>query len=197
MPDWIVELFARYGYSVVFFGVFLENAGLPVPGETALLAGSALAHYGRLSLPWVIVAATGGAILGDNLGFLIGRRAGRPLVERVGSRIGLTRQRIDQFNRFFARHGAKTIFIARFVTGLRVFGALLAGTSELPWSTFLFYNATGAVVWSTVIALVGYALGQSWDTLERLIGRVGLVALAAVVALVIVAVTRARRSQDR
>jgi membrane protein DedA with SNARE-associated domain len=197
MPEWIVDLFARYGYAVVFVGVFLENAGLPVPGETALLAGAALAHYGRLSLPRVIVTAIAAAILGDNLGFLIGRRAGRGLIERYGWRIGLTRARLDQFNRFFARHGAKTVFIARFITGLRVFCAVLAGASRLRWSTFLFYNATGAVVWSTTIALVGYALGESWDRLEHVIGRSGLIAFIIVAALAVVAIVRGRRAEDR
>ena len=195
MPEWIVNLFAEYGYLVVFLGVFLENAGLPVPGETALLAGAALSHYGRLSLGRVILTAIAAAILGDNLGFYIGRRAGRGLAERHGWRIGLTRRRLAEFDRFFARHGPKTVFVARFITGLRVFCAVLAGASELRWTTFLFYNATGAIVWSTTIGLVGYALGESWDVLERLIGRSGLVGLAIVVTIVIVAAIRARRTQ--
>lgn len=196
MPAWIVDLFVRYGYAVVFFGVFLENSGLPVPGETALLAGAALAHYGRLSLWWVIVTAIGAAVLGDNMGFLIGRRLGRGLIERHGWRVGLTAYRLGQFHRFFARHGAKTVFIARFVTGLRVFCAVLAGASHLRWPVFLFYNATGAIVWSTTIALLGYALGESWDRLERLIGRSGLLALIVVVALAAFAVLRARRAPE-
>ena len=196
MPEWIVDLFARYGYVVVFVGVFLENTGLPVPGETALLAGAALAHYGRLSLPRVIVTAIAAAILGDNLGFLIGRRLGRGLIERHGWRIGLTKFRLDQFNKFFARHGAKTVFIARFITGLRVFCAVLAGASHLRWPTFLFYNAAGAIVWSTAIAFTGYSLAYSWDTLERWIGRSGLIALALVAAIGLIAFLRARRTDE-
>ena len=194
MPEWIVDLFARYGYAVVFVGVFLENSGLPVPGETALLAGAALAHYGRLSLPLVIVTAIAGAILGDNLGFFAGRRLGRALIERHGWRVGLTRFRLDQFNGFFARHGPKTVFIARFITGLRVFCAVLAGASALRWPAFLFYNATGAAVWATVIGLAGYALGESWDRLERVIGRSGLIALIIVAGIGVFAILRARRA---
>jgi membrane protein DedA with SNARE-associated domain len=193
VPVWILNLFARYGYAVVFFGVLLENSGLPVPGETALLAGAALSHDGRLSLGWVIVTAIGGAVLGDNLGFLIGRRLGRGVVERHGARIGLTQYTHAQFNQFFGRHGAKTVFVARFITGLRVFCAVLAGTSRLRWPVFLFYNATGAIVWSVAIALLGYALGHSWDRLERLVGRSGLVAVVIVTALAAYAVLRARR----
>jgi undecaprenyl-diphosphatase len=193
VPDWIIELFARYGYAVVFFGVFLENTGLPVPGETALLAGAALSRSGRLSLPLVIVTAIAGAILGDNLGFLIGRRGGRALVDRFGPRVGLSRDRLLQFDRFFDRHGAKTVFIARFVTGLRVFGALLAGTSGLSWGRFLFYNSTGAIAWATTFGGVGYLLAYSWQTLELWIGRSGLVLLAAIVIAGLLTVLHKRR----
>jgi len=196
MPEWLVDLFARYGYAVVFVGVFLENTGLPVPGETALLAGAALSQFGRLALPWVIVTAIGAAVLGDNLGFFIGRCYGRSLIERYGAHVGLTRARLDQFDRFFHRYGGRTVFIARFITGLRVFGALLAGASGLRWPTFLFYNAAGAVAWSIAVALAGYSLAYSWDTLERWIGRSGLIGLAVVAAVIAVAVLRARRAHD-
>ena len=131
MPSWILDLFARYGYFVVFGGVFLENTGLPVPGETALLAGAALAHFGQLSLPLVIVTAIAGATLGDNLGFYIGRHGGRTLAERHGWRVGLTPARLAEFDAFFQHHGPKTVFAARFITGLRVVGAVLAGGSGM------------------------------------------------------------------
>lgn len=194
MPQWLHDLFSQYGYAVVFLGVFLENTGLPVPGETALLAGSALAHFGELSLSRVIVVAMGGAVFGDNLGFLIGRRGGRRFIERYCGRIGLTPARLHQFDQFFDRHGARTVFIARFVTGLRVFGAVLAGASRMRWRDFLAYNAAGAIVWCTVIGVAGYTLGHSWQLLERWIGRSGLVALAIVGALAAVAVARGRRA---
>src|SRR6266542_4815209 len=188
MPDWLVDLFARYGYAVVFAGVFLENTGVPVPGETALLAGAALAHFGRLSLVWVVATAIAAAILGDNLGFYIGRRCGRAIAERHGWRIGLTSTRLAEFDRFFERYGARTVFIARFITGLRVFGAILAGASGLRWPKFLFYNATGAIVWSGAVASAGYALARSWDTLERWIGRTGVIGLVAAAIIVTVGV---------
>ena len=196
MPEWLLDLFARYGYAVVFFGVLLENAGLPVPGETALLAGAALARFGRLSLLWVIVTTIAGATLGDNLGFFIGRHGGRALAERHGWKIGLNARRLAQFDRYFERHGAKTVFIARFVTGLRVFGALLAGASGLPWRKFLFYNASGAVVWATVVASVGYFLAYSWETLERWIGHSGFIALGIVAVIAIIALVRHRRERQ-
>jgi membrane protein DedA with SNARE-associated domain len=159
-----------------------------------LLAGAAMAQYGWLSLPRVVVTAIAGAILGDNLGFLVGRRYGRGIVERFGGKIGLTRERLAQFDRFFQKYGGRTVFIARFITGLRVVGAILAGASGLRWPTFLIYNAAGAVVWSTAIAIAGYSLAYSWDTLERWIGRTGLIALALVVAIGVIAFLRARRT---
>jgi membrane protein DedA with SNARE-associated domain len=192
VPAWLTDLFARYGYAVVFVGVLLENAGAPVPGETMLLAGAALARFGSLRLTWVIAAAIVGATLGDNLGFLIGRRGGRVLVERYGAMIGMTSAHLAKFDRFFERHGAKTVFVARFITGLRVLGALLAGASRLTWSRFLVFNALGAVVWATTFGLVGYALGYSWLTLEQWIGRSGLILLALVSAIGGLAILRAR-----
>ena len=193
MPSWLYDLFAQYGYAVVFFGVFLENTGLPIPGETALLAGAALAHFGELSLLRVILIATAGATLGDNLGFAIGRRGGRQIIEKYGARFGFTATRLRYFDWFFARHGARTVFIARFVTGLRVVGAILAGASQMHWRAFVIYNALGAIVWCTVIGLAGYLLGHSWQVLERWIGRTGLAALVVVVVAIVIAVAHSRR----
>ena len=192
MPDWLLDLFARYGYGVVFAGVLLENAGVPIPGETTLLAAAALSHSGRLWLPLVIATAIVAAIVGDNIGFLIGRRGGRVLAERHGWKVGLTAARLRQFDGFFDRYGAQTVFIARFVTGLRVFGAILAGASGLSWRAFLFYNAAGAVVWSSAIAAAGYFLAQSFETLERWIGQSGLFALIIVSILALVLYRRSR-----
>jgi undecaprenyl-diphosphatase len=196
MPGWLADLFARYGYFVVFGGVFLENTGLPIPGETALLAGAALSHFGQLSLPIVIVTAIAAATLGDNLGFFIGRKGGRRIAERHGWRIGVTPALLAEFDRFFQLHGPKTVFAARFITGLRVVGAVLAGGSGMRWPVFLFYNASGAVVWCTAVAVAGYSLAYSWETLERWIGRTGLIALALVVVLAVIGVIRARRSRS-
>jgi len=147
-----------------------------------------------LSLKWVILIAIAGATLGDNLGFFIGRRGGRVLAERHGWRLGFTRARLAEFDRFFAKHGPRTVFFARFITGLRVVGAILAGGSEMPWASFVFYNASGAIVWCTVIAACGYFLGRSWDVLEEWIGRASLLGLV-VVAIAVVWWLRSRREQ--
>jgi membrane protein DedA with SNARE-associated domain len=193
VPSWLTDLFARYGYFVVFFGILLENAGIPVPGETILLAGAALSRFGRLSIVSVVAIAMTAAVLGDNIGFFIGRRGGRRLLERHGRVFGLTKRRLEQFDAFFARHGAKTVFVARFVTGLRVVGAVLAGASTLPWGRFLIFNAAGAVAWACTFGAVGYALGYSWETLERWIGHLGLALLVVLAVVVVLAVIRSRR----
>ena len=176
-------------------GVLLEGAGVPIPGETMLLAGAVLAHSGRLSLPLVILAAICGGLAGDNLGFFIGRRGGRWLVERYGKPLGLTAERMAEFDRFFERHGPRTIFIARFVTGLRVVCAVLAGGSGLAWPVFAMYNAAGVVTWSVAIALVGYLVGESWSRLERLVGTTGLVLLAGAILVGGFLIFRARRAR--
>ena len=127
----------------------------------------------------------------ENLAVL---RGGERIAERHGWRIGLTPERLTGFDDFFQRHGAKTVFAARFITGLRVVGAVLAGGSGMKWPVFLFYNATGAVVWCTTIACAGYSLAYSWGTLERWIGGSGLAALALVAVLGVIALVRARRN---
>jgi membrane protein DedA with SNARE-associated domain len=196
VPPWLLDLFARYGYAVVFVGVLLENAGVPVPGETALLGGAAMAQFGRLSLLGVVVTAIAAAIIGDNVGFFVGRYGGRALVARHGPKIGITAARLRQFDGFFERYGPQTVFIARFVTGLRVVGAVLAGGSGLRWRTFLLYNALGALVWSTAVAAAGYSLAYSWDTLERWIGRSGVIALVIVFLIGAFAFVRWRRDSS-
>lgn len=196
MPEWLLDLFARYGYAVVFIGVLLENAGLPVPGETILLAGAALAQFGRLSLTRVVATAIAGAILGDNLGFFIGRHGGRSIAERFGPRFGLSAVRLAEFDRFFLRYGAGTVFVARFITGLRVVAAVLAGASGMRWRTFLFFNATGAVVWSVAIGAAGYLLAYSWNALTRIVGGIGVASSLAFVLVVLIVVVRARRSRE-
>jgi len=117
MPEWLRLALSQYGYAIVFLGVLLENAGVPVPGETILLAAGFLAHQGLFSLPWVITLAVAAAILGDNAGYWVGRCGGRPVAERYGPLVGLTPARLTALDTFFTRHRPKTVFLARFVTG--------------------------------------------------------------------------------
>jgi membrane protein DedA with SNARE-associated domain len=149
----------QVGYAALFGLVLAESAGLPVPGETALLAAGALAGSGHLLLPAVIAVGTVAAILGDNLGYWIGRRGGRAVLLRDGRFAHHRRRAVAKGDAFFARHGAKTVFLGRWVPGVRVVGAVLAGASAMPWRTFLVYNATGALAWSASVSGIAAAFG--------------------------------------
>ena len=191
--DYLFYLFKTYGYGIVFFGVMLENAGFPIPGETILLAAGFFASQNHFSLPVVMIVAAVGAILGDNLGYLAGRKLGRSFAEKYGKYVFLTPPRMKACEDFFAKHGDKTILVARFITGLRVFAAFFAGMSFMEWRRFFFFNAAGAVIWSIVINLVGYFFGHAWELIHRWIGRAGFIFLLLIVIGFIVVKLRNRK----
>ena len=175
-----------YGYWAVFFGVMLENAGVPVPGETVLLIAGYFASTGKFHLGLVMLIAATGAVIGDNIGFAIGHHYGRAVLLRIGRFFFLTPKRFAHMENYFERHGNKTILVARFITGLRVFAALLAGASKMPWRVFIVFNVAGAILWSVVITTLGYLFGQSLPLLVKWVGRSGTVLLIAVVVIGIV-----------
>ncbi|MCB1533795.1 MAG: DedA family protein [Rhodoblastus sp.] len=180
---WIQPIVAQYGLYAVFLIVMLESAGVPLPGETALVLAAIFAGMtGQLDIVHVIVVAAAGAIIGDNIGFMVGRRYGLPLVKRYGALIGLDDRRLAFGQHMFARHGAKIVFFGRFVAILRIFAALLAGVNHYSWRSFLFYNAAGGIVWASVFGVGGYVFG---DAMHRVAGPIGMIGLAfAVVGLV-------------
>jgi membrane protein DedA with SNARE-associated domain len=183
----MTEYVISYGYWAVFFGVMLENAGLPVPGETILLVAGFFAAGGHFKLPLVMLIAATGASIGDNIGFAVGHHYGRGFLERYGRFIFLTPRRLARLNSFFEKHGEKTILVARFITGLRVFAAIFAGASAMRWRVFVVYNIAGAILWAVVITLLGYLFGNSLPLLERWVGRSGIFMLVAgVVGTVVV-----------
>ncbi len=179
----VLSLIAKYGYLIVFFGVMVESAGVPIPGETILIASGILVQQGRLDLGDVILFGILGAVVGDQIGYWLGRKGGRPFVLRWGRYVKITPERLARAEGFFARHGGKAVFLARFVAGLRVFGALVAGLSHMHWRTFIFYNALGGAVWATAAILVGYLLGGSLNLVERWMGQ----ATALIVVLLVLA----------
>src|ERR671933_1999180 len=180
MLDYILSLIGQYGYLIVFFGVMLESIGVPLPGETILLASGFLVHQGALDLGDAITFGILGAVIGDQIGYWVGREGGRPFVLRWGRYVLITPERLGRAERFFTRHGGKAVFLARFVAGLRVFGALVAGISRMRWRTFFFYNALGGMLWATAAVTVGYLLGGSLDLVERWVGRASLLLLGLV-----------------
>ncbi len=178
--DRVLSLIEHYGYLAVFFGVMLESIGVPLPGETILIASGVLAQRGHLELWYAIPLGVLGAVVGDQIGYWIGREGGRPFVLRWGRYVRITPERLSRAEAFFARHGGKAVFFARFFAGLRVFGALVAGISRMHWRTFALYNALGGLVWATAAVVVGYLLGGSLSLVERWLGRATL--LLAVLA---------------
>ena len=183
--DGILSLLAQYGYLIVFFGVMAESMGVPLPGETILIAAGVLAQRSGLDIGDAILFGILGAIVGDQLGYWIGRKGGRPFVLRWGRYVLITPERLRGAEGFFGRHGGKAVFMARFVAGLRVFGALVAGISRMRWRTFLIYNALGGVVWATAAVLAGYLLGGSLNLVEQWLGRATLL-LGAVLVLTLI-----------
>jgi membrane protein DedA with SNARE-associated domain len=197
----IEQYMLAYGYWAVFFGVMLENAGLPIPGETILLVGGyfAASRPDQFNLVRVMLTAATGAVIGDNIGFAIGHHYGRGFLLRIGRFFFLTPKRFEHMENYFFRHGNKTILVARFITGLRVFAALLAGASrKMPWRVFLAYNLAGAILWAVVITLLGYLFGQSLPLLVKWVGRTGTILLIAAIVVGIIAwrVQRHRKSND-
>src|SRR5260221_1227945 len=186
-----------YGYWAVFFGVMLENAGVPVPGETILLIAGYFASTGKFHLGFVMLIAATGAVIGDNIGFAIGHHFGRSFLLRIGRFFFLTPKRLSHMENYFARHGNKTILVARFITGLRVFAALLAGASKMPWRIFFIFNVAGAILWSVVITTLGYLFGSSLPLLIKWVGRSGTILLiSAVVIGIVVWRVRKHRKDD-
>src|SRR5262245_468927 len=146
-----VDQYAEYGYPVLFAGVLLENAGLPVPGETAVLIAGFLcspAGGARFHILPVITLTVIAAVIGDNIGFWLGQRFARPRLQTGRGFLFLTPKTLQMAENYFVRYGSWTVFFARFITGLRVVGALAAGTSGMAWPRFLLANASGAVAWA-------------------------------------------------
>jgi membrane protein DedA with SNARE-associated domain len=181
--DLLRNLLIEYGYWAVAAALLLENAGIPVPGETILLLASFLAYSEHaLQFRWLIVVGTVAATIGDNLGFALGHYGGRPIVERYQSFFGIRPEIIQRAERIFARYGPLTVFFARFVFGMRIIAGPLAGALRMPWRKFVFYNFLGAALWVTAISSAGYLFGQHW---HRLLHDLKLfdIAVTAIVAI--------------
>ncbi len=156
----------HWGYWAILAALLGENAGLPVPGETTLMFASFLSHKDTgLRLLWVIVVGTAAAIGGDNLGFLLGRKLGRRLIRWMKKLFHLDDDDIGAARDMFRRHGAATVFWARYIFGLRTIAGPLAGVLGMEWKEFLLFNALGAVTWVTAMALAGYAFANEFNTL--------------------------------
>jgi len=197
MPDWILDMtaaaqqaFQHYGLWAAFVILLLENAGVPLPGESVLLYASYLVRQSRpFSLPALVLTAICACTLGDNAGYWVAREAGGWL-RRV---LHLTPQRLAPTERYFAKYGHATIFFARFVAGLRIIAGPAAGLNKMPWRSFFFYNAAGATAWVITIVSAGYWLGAEWQLLVHVFGRLSLGLLAVAVVGIALALRQLRK----
>jgi membrane protein DedA with SNARE-associated domain len=197
----LLHLIGRYGYLVVFFGVMLEGTGVPLPGETVLIAAGVLVHRGVLHFGEALFFGILGTVVGNQIGYWVGRFGGRPFVLRWGRYAFITPERLGRAEAFFARHGGGAVFLSRFVVGLRVFGALVAGTSRMPWGKFALYNVLGGTVWATAVVSVGYFLWASISLVEHWVGRASLLLVAALALALLLRwayrkAMRTRRDED-
>jgi membrane-associated protein len=180
------------GLPVVFLLIAIETMGIPVPGETALVTAAIVASRGRLDIEVVIAVAAAAAILGDNVGFAIGRKLGRRLLTAPGPFLHHRRRVIAVGEPFFDRHGPKAVFLGRWVTGLRITAAWMAGVTRMSWPVFLFWNALGGIAWAASIGLFAYFAGHTAEKLIHLAG-LGGAALVILAGVVLWFVLRARR----
>jgi membrane protein DedA with SNARE-associated domain len=169
------------GYPILFLLVMAESGGVPLPGETAVIVGGVLASQGKLQIELVIALAALAAIVGDNIGYQIGRKGGRWLLERPGPFHGQRLKVLEMGEPFFTQHGPKAVFFGRFILGLRTWASWLAGANHMRWRTFFLWNALGGICWATAVGLIAYYLGQSASNAITTFGIYGLVAV--VVAL--------------
>lgn len=190
----------NYGYLAVGGFVTLEDFGVPVPGETILIAAAVYAGAGRLNIIVVVVVAFVAAVVGDNIGFLIGHLGGRPLALRWGRYVFLTPERLDKAHAFFERHGGKVVAIARFIEGLRQANGIIAGITKMPWLKFLAFNALGAALWVGLWATVGYTAGGHINSIYGQLSHYELYLGIAIVVLILAFIARkmwGRRNRRR
>jgi membrane protein DedA with SNARE-associated domain len=182
----VTQLLIDYGLVLLFLLVGVEAAGVPLPGETALVTAAVLAHD-HWGIEWVIVVAAAGAIVGDNVGYWLGRTGGRKLIDRFEVTRRYAERALPPSERFFARHGGKTIFLARFIAVLRITAAWVAGISRMRWWQFFVWNATGGIVWATGVGLLAYYAGKAAGDAVGRYGLYGAVVVIAIGVLVLVA----------
>jgi membrane protein DedA with SNARE-associated domain len=173
----LIDIPENVGYAAVAVFVGMEASGIPVPGETALIAAAVLASQGKLSIELVIAIAAVSAIVGDNVGYFLGRRYGRRLMERPGRTKERRQVALERGEHLFDRHGAKAVFLGRWVALLRIWAAWLAGIAGMRWRSFLFWNALGGIGWALFFGLLGYWGGEAT---AHLVARLGVGAAIAV-----------------
>jgi membrane protein DedA with SNARE-associated domain len=177
----VVHVGSNVGYAAVFGLIAIETMGIPVPGETALVAGALAASHGTLNIVPLVVLASAAAILGDNVGFAIGRRWGRRIFEKPGIAYDQRLALLDLGEPFFAKHGPKAVFLGRWVSGLRIASAWLAGMNNMRWPTFVLWNALGGIFWACAVGFGAYYAGHAFEHVITKIGLYGAIGVGIVV----------------
>lgn len=195
IPPGVHQAIGKFGYSAVAVAVGVESAGVPVPGETALIGAALYAGTTHeLNIVLLVAVAAAAAIVGDNIGFWLGREIGFRALARYGSHVGMTPPRIKLGQYLFRLHGGKVVFFGRFVALLRALAAFLAGANGMAWPRFLVFNAAGAVVWASVSGFGAFFLG---DVIKRMAGLVGIALGAAAVVLIVAGAIFLKRNEKR
>ncbi len=191
----IQDIAHEYGYWAIFLGIMLENAGIPLPGETITLVGGFLAGSGELAYIWVLACAIGGAVIGDNFGYWVGYYGGWPFLTRLGRLFRIQEPRLIGVRDQFSQNAAKAVFFGRFVALLRIFAGPLAGTVRMPYFKFLLCNLAGAAAWATVMVSLSFFVGQivPLPTLIAWVAEFAVIALGLVVLWLGVAIWRETR----
>ncbi len=198
MVHFFEHLLSTYGLIILFAVVALESFGLPVPGETLLLTAAIFSSQGKFAaIEWVVVVTAAAAIIGDNAGYWTGRTGGRRLLYRWEWLGRLSDRMLPPAESFFKRHGGKSVFLARFIAGLRVTGAWMAGITKMNWWTFLFWNASGGIVWAAGYGLLAYYLGAAGKQALEHYGLLGGLVVIGLIVIVLVAAALYRRQLEK
>ncbi|AQS50228.1 hypothetical protein BMG03_20185 (plasmid) [Thioclava nitratireducens] len=177
IKDHLLALVEQYGVIALFFSITLETLGLPLPGESALVASSAAAGAGKLSIWHVVIAAYAAAVLGDNIGYLIGHRYGRAVILRYGARIGITHDKYMRVEEITAKYGPFMVIAARFIVLLRQLNGLVAGSSGMHWAKFLIANLIGAALWVGLWSTLAYKFGHDVSIVPWIWNHLSLIAM--------------------
>ena len=185
LSHYLTNFVSHYGVAALFLTITLETLGAPLPGESSILISSGLAARGELSPYGVAIAAFLGAILGDNIAYVIGRKFGRPVIIRYGTRVGVTGKAFDRAEGMMQRHGPLIVIGARFVVLLRQMNGLVAGTTGMRWQVFVPANIVGAALWAGAYTFIGYSLGKSPEIVPDILHHMSLVAMVVVPVLIV------------
>jgi membrane protein DedA with SNARE-associated domain len=191
----IDPLIRQYGVVAVAIIITLESFGAPLPGESLLIFGSVMAEHGDMSFPLLLLFAWIGGVVGDNIGYLIGKRLGRAVLLRYGEKIGFTPKRLSQVETVFARYGTFTVAFARFFNVLRQLNGVVAGTLRMDWWRFLLFNALGCALWVLTWGLTGFYLGEHVSNITKFARSFGLLGAIIVAVLVTGAIIYAFRRE--